>query len=72
MLFASCENESVDSNFSSVINDESSVNQNLKTILYNGQTIDVIKEDNFYLWGDILIPEREIYNNKLCRIIRTG
>ena len=54
IVLSSCENETLDTDTLTI--EQASQNQEWEKISYNGKTIDVQKEGNFYLWGDVLIP----------------
>ena len=54
LWLSSCENETLETDVTEV--EQTSLEDDLTTIIYNGKSIDVQKSNNNYIWGDILIP----------------
>lgn len=64
LLLTSCQDETINiEETSTTITEQESLKKELTKISYNGNNIEVQQLDNFYLWGDILIPMSVVNND---------
>lgn len=67
LLLSSCENETSEIDSSTTTVEQESLEQDWTKITYNGKNLDVQKLNDYYVWGDILIPisaAKEISNTE--------